>query len=219
MLRTLVSPWTGCTRAERKNSAWGPFFLTTLVGSGGVCQAVSGVEDAGLSERLLAAMEAAFSCPKPSALPFDFRLGQFLMQRLAIPSDYVLQFILGRASYVLPWEDRLCPGNPTDDPETGAEEYNAYAIKKAQGVDRATKPDPVLDAVYLALKTPGEAYRALAGDLAEAYQGRYRFLIDNLAQWDEETRWLRADLVFSNAELRHLSATQVMALRTRAAEV
>ncbi|MBJ2221835.1 hypothetical protein JJD73_30065 [Pseudomonas fluorescens] len=27
------------------------------------------------------------------------------MQRLAIPSDYVLQFILGRASYVLPWED------------------------------------------------------------------------------------------------------------------
>ena len=76
----------------------------------------------------------------------------------------------------------------------------------------------MLDAVYLALKTPGEAYRALAEDLAEAYQGRYRFLIDNLAQWDEETRWLRADLVFSNSELRHLSATQVMALRTRAAE-
>ncbi|WP_233101309.1 MULTISPECIES: hypothetical protein, partial [Pseudomonas] len=42
---------------------------------------------------------------KPSALSFDFRLGKFLMQRLAIPSDYVLQFILGRASYVLPWED------------------------------------------------------------------------------------------------------------------
>ena len=76
------------------------------------------------------------------------------MQRLAIPSDYVLQFILGRASYVLPWEDKLCPGNPADDPETGAEEYNAYAIKKAQEVGRATKPDPVLDAVYLALKTP-----------------------------------------------------------------
>ncbi|WP_222935844.1 hypothetical protein, partial [Pseudomonas mandelii] len=64
------------------------------------------------------------------------------MQRLAIPSDYVLQFILGRASYVLPWEDRLCPGNPTDDPETGAEEYNTSALKKAQGVDRATTPSP-----------------------------------------------------------------------------
>ena len=52
MLRTLVSPWTGCTMAERKKSAWGPFFLTPLVGSGGVCQAVSAVFDVGLSERL-----------------------------------------------------------------------------------------------------------------------------------------------------------------------
>ena len=77
------------------------------------------------------------------------------MQRLAIPSDYVLQFILGRASYVLHGRTNF-PGNPADDPETGAEEYNAYAIKKAQEVGRATKPDPVLDAVYLALKTPGE---------------------------------------------------------------
>ena len=140
------------------------------------------------------------------------------MQRLAIPSDYVLQYILGRASYVLPWEDRLCPGNPADDPEIGAEEYNAYAIKRAQEGDRASKPDPVLDAVYLALKTPGEAYRALAGDLAEAYQGHYRFLIDDLAHWDEETRRLRADLVFSNPALRNLSATQVMALRARSAQ-
>ena len=65
MLRTLVSPWTGCTRAERKNLAWGPFFLTPLVGSGGVCQAVSVVFDAGLSERLLAALEAAFAAQSP----------------------------------------------------------------------------------------------------------------------------------------------------------
>ena len=75
MLRTLVSPWTGCTRAERKNSDWGPFFLTPLVGSGGVCLAVPVVFDAGLSERLVAALEAAFSCPKQAALPCDFRLG------------------------------------------------------------------------------------------------------------------------------------------------
>ena len=145
-------------------------------------RAVSVVFDAGLSERLLAALKQ-LSLPKALCAIIRFSSRKFLMQRLAIPSDYVLQFILGRSSYVLPWEDKLCPGNPADDPETGAEEYNAYAIKKAQEVGRATKPDPVLDAVYLALKTPGEAYRALAEDLAEAYQGRYRFLIDNLAQW------------------------------------
>ena len=52
MLRTLVSPWTGCTRAERENLAWGPFSLTSLVGSGGVCPAVSAVFAGGLSERL-----------------------------------------------------------------------------------------------------------------------------------------------------------------------
>ena len=75
MLRTLVSPWTGYTRAEWENSAWGPFSLTILVGSDGVCQAVSVVFDAGLSERLLAALEAAFSCPKQAALPCVFRLG------------------------------------------------------------------------------------------------------------------------------------------------
>ena len=65
MLRTLVSPWTGCTRAERENLAWGPFPLTTLVGSGGVCPAVFVVFDAGLSERLLAALEAAFAAQSP----------------------------------------------------------------------------------------------------------------------------------------------------------
>ena len=141
------------------------------------------------------------------------------MQRLAIPSDYVLQFILGRASYVLPWEDRLCPGNPTDDPETGAEEYNAYAIKKAQEVGRATKPDPVLDAVYLALKTPGEAYRTLSRDLAASYLGDYQFLMSDLELWDEETKAIRVLLVFSNQDLHKLSARQVMDLRARAAQV
>ena len=123
MLRTLVSPWTGCTRAERKNLAWGLFFLTTLVGSGSVCQAALVVFDAGLSERLLAALEAAFSSPKPSALPCDFRLGAVIMQRLAKPSDYVRQEVLGQSTYVLSWEPRLCPGNPTEDPDLGAQLY------------------------------------------------------------------------------------------------
>ena len=196
MLRTLVSPWTGCTRAERKNSAWGPFFPHPLVGSGGVCQAVSVVFDAGLSERLLAALEAQLSLPK--ALCAIIRFSSRKIPHAASRHTFGLRPAVHPGPRLLcpPWEDKLCPGNPADDPETGAEEYNAYAIKKAQEVGRATKPDPVLDAVYLALKTPGEAYRALAEDLAEAYQGRYRFLIDNLAQWDEETRWLRADLVF-----------------------
>ena len=140
------------------------------------------------------------------------------MQRIAKPSDYVLQDILGRSQYVLPWEDKLCPGNPTDDPETGAAEYNEHALERAHNGGVAIATDPVVDAVNTAIKTPGEAYRTLARDLAASYLGDYQFLMSDLEQWDEETKSIRAPLVFSNQDLRSLSARQVMDLRARAAQ-
>ncbi|MFJ4141120.1 hypothetical protein [Pseudomonas fragi] len=207
MLRTLVSPWTGCTRAERKNLAWGPFFLTTLVGSGGVCQAVSGVEDAGLSERLLAAL---------GALPCDFRLGAKLMQRLAKPSDYVRQEVLGQSTYVLPWETRLCPGNPADNPEMGASLYNEFAQEEARGLQPRSPLQQLTDIIEWTVATPGEEARNLAADLAQAYQGKYRFVLDGLDQWDMETKAHRAHLVFHNDDIQRISAQVVMDLRIRA---
>ena len=51
-----------------------------------------------------------------------------------------------------------------------------------------------------------------------AYLGDYQFLISDLEQWDEETKPIRAGLVFSNQDLRSLSARQVMALRARTAQ-
>lgn len=140
------------------------------------------------------------------------------MQRLAKPSDYVLQDILGRSMYVLPWESMLCPGNPADDPEIGAAEYNAHALVKAQEGDTGSIHDPVGDSVCSALKTSGEAYRALASDLAEAFLGKYQFCLDDLENWDEETKSIRCALTFCNAALRELPARQVMALRVRAAQ-
>ena len=217
MLRTLVSPWTGCTRAERKNSAWGPFFLTTLVGSGGVCLAVPVVFDAGLSERLLAALEAAFSCPKQAALPCVFRLGANLMQRLAKPSDYVLQEVLGQSTYVLPWEPRLCPGNPADDPELGAQIYNEFACATAQGVTQQSPAEQTANIIEWAIAMPGESARRLAADLAATYQGKHKFRIEDLELWDDETKPHRAHLIFHNEEIRRLSAPIIMALRLRAA--
>ena len=140
------------------------------------------------------------------------------MQRLAKPSDYVLQDILGRSHYVLPWEDKLCPGNPTDDPESGAVAYNKHMLERAHNGGTALVEDPVSDAVDLALKTPGEAYRALADDISAAYLGRYQFRTDDLDSWPAETKSLRAALVFSNDAIRQLSAKQVMALRFRATQ-
>ena len=139
------------------------------------------------------------------------------MQRLAKPSDYVLQDVLGRPMYVLPWETSLCPGNPADNPETGAAEYNQHALLRAQEGDSEAFPDRIRDSVDWALKTPGEAARAFAADLAAAYMGNYQFRIEDLEHWDADTKSFRADLVFRNAQLRELSARQVMALRSRAA--
>ena len=56
------------------------------------------------------------------------------MQRLVKPSDYVLQDVLGQSMYQIPWEPRLCPGNPAEDPEAGALLYNAFVQDQAKGV-------------------------------------------------------------------------------------
>ncbi|WP_456256745.1 hypothetical protein ACP3PM_28440 (plasmid) [Pseudomonas iridis] len=61
------------------------------------------------------------------------------MQRLAKPSDYVRQEVLGQSTFVLPWEPRLCPGNPADDPELGAQIYNEFACASAQGVTQRSR--------------------------------------------------------------------------------
>jgi hypothetical protein len=139
------------------------------------------------------------------------------MQRLAKPSDYVPIDILGRPSYVLPWESRLCPGNPTDDPAEGALLYNEFACASAQGVTQQSPAEQVALIIDWTLGTPGEAARSLATDLAAAYQGKYQFRMDDLQLWDDETKAHRGHLVFHNNDIRELSAQAIMSLRSRAA--
>ena len=171
-------------------------------------QLFSAVFDVGLSERLLAAL---------GALPCDFRLGANLMQRLAKSSDYVLQDVLGQQMYLIPWEPRLCPGNPADDPELGAQLYNEFVCAAAQGVTQRSPAEQTADIIDWAIATPGEAARSLAADLAAAYQGKHQFRMDDLELWDEETKAHRAHLIFHNKDIRDLSASRVMALRERMA--
>lgn len=138
------------------------------------------------------------------------------MQRLAKPSDYVRQEILGQSTYVLPWEPRLCPGNPTDNPEVGASLYNEFAQAEASGVQPRSSEEQVADIIEWTIATPGEAARGLAADLAATYQGKHQFLMKDLEHWDAETKAHRAHLIFRNEGLRALSAQTVMALRVRA---
>lgn len=138
------------------------------------------------------------------------------MQRLAKPSDYVLQDVLGQQMYLIPWEPRLCPGNPADDPELGAQLYNEFACAAAQGVTQRSPVEQVADVVDWVIATPGEAARSLAADLAAAYLGKHQFRMEDLELWDEETKEHRSHLIFHNENLRDLSAPLVMALRKRA---
>ncbi|MBA1203198.1 hypothetical protein G7009_15800 [Pseudomonas capeferrum] len=137
------------------------------------------------------------------------------MRRLVKPSDYVPTDILGRSAYIIPWEERLCPGNPADDPESGARQYNEFALAEANGHRERSPEEQVTDIIEWAIATPGEAARKLAADLAAAYQGKYRFRLDDLERWDVETKSYRSDLAFRNDDLRNLSASKVMALRSR----
>ncbi|MEZ2878010.1 hypothetical protein ACBQ28_23160 [Pseudomonas lundensis] len=139
------------------------------------------------------------------------------MQRLAKPSDYIRQEVLGQSTYVLPWEPRLCPGNPADDPELGARLYNDFACAVAQGVTQRSPVEQIADIIDWAISTPGEAARSLAADLAAAYQSKHQFRMEDLELWDEQTKQHRAHLIFHNDHIQELSAPVIMSLRARAA--
>ena len=101
------------------------------------------------------------------------------MQRLVKPSDYVLQDVLGQSMYQIPWEPRLCPGNPAEDPEVGALLYNAFVQDQANGVLPQTPAEQMSDILDWVFETAGEPARSLAADLAAAYLGKHAFLIDD----------------------------------------
>lgn len=102
------------------------------------------------------------------------------MQRLAKPSDYVLQEVLGQQMYLIPWEPRMCPGNPADDPELGAQLYNEFACAAAQGVTQRSPAEKTADIIDWAITTPGEAARSLAADLAATYLGKHQFRMEGV---------------------------------------
>ncbi|MQT34064.1 hypothetical protein, partial [Pseudomonas helleri] len=78
----------------------------------------------------------------------------------------------------------------------------------------AQQMSDILDWVF---ETAGEPARRLAADLAAAYLGKHSFLIDDLEDWDAETKSHRACLVFHGEDIGGLSARTVMKLRARVA--
>lgn len=139
------------------------------------------------------------------------------MPRLVKPSDYVLQAVMDKKIYILPWERRLCPGNPTDEPEQGALLYNKYILNFINGLTLRTPGERVIEIAQWCLAMAGEPARALADDLSAAYLSRYSFLLAELSKYDDESREFRGHLALWSDEIKKLPANLVMALRARAA--
>lgn len=141
------------------------------------------------------------------------------MQRFANPSDYVLQDREGKQVYLLPWERRTCPGNPTDEPQQGAVRYNKYILSCMHGLDAKSPVEQLVEIAQWCLTVSGEPARALADDLSAAYLNRYRFLLEDLPKYDEASRAHRGFLAFWADEIKKLPSATVMALRARAAGI
>ncbi|VVO08987.1 hypothetical protein [Pseudomonas fluorescens] len=139
------------------------------------------------------------------------------MPRLVKPSDYVLQAVMDKKIYILPWERRLCPGNPTEEPEQGALLYNNYILNFIHGVTPRPPSERVIEIAQWCLAMAGEPARALADDLSAAYLSRYSFRLDDVSKYDDESKEFRGHLAVWSDEIKKLPATLVMALRARAA--
>ncbi|MCW8277904.1 hypothetical protein IMF27_21920 [Pseudomonas sp. PCH199] len=139
------------------------------------------------------------------------------MHRLVKPSDYVLQTVMDKAVYILPWERRHCPGNPTDEPEKGALLYNKYIRNFVHGLTQRTPGERLNEIAQSCLTLTGEPAKALADDLSAAYLGRYSFALADISKYDADSKEFRGELAICSDEIKKLPANIVMALRARAA--
>ncbi|WP_350647199.1 hypothetical protein [Pseudomonas sp. HY13-MNA-CIBAN-0226] len=139
------------------------------------------------------------------------------MQRLVKPSDYVLKPMMDKMVYMLPWERRHCPGNPTDEPEQGALLYNKYILNFIDAVAPLTPKERVIVIARWCLASSGESARSLADDFSAAYLSRHNFSLADVSKSDDESKEYRGHLALWPDEIKKLPANLVMALRARAA--
>ncbi len=136
--------------------------------------------------------------------------------RLATASDYESFDFMGRTMYRVSWCDRLCPGNPSEDPATGVELFNEWQCAIAAGHDPQSDPGQRLDQIVeWCLNADDKDAFKLAAIIANKFKRSAEHITLEFSTDDyiEPALAYRYELAFLNKQVMELSAEVILKLQ------
>lgn len=136
--------------------------------------------------------------------------------RLALPDDFEPFDFMGRTMYRVRWCDRLCPGNPAEDPATGAELFNEWQCAIAAGHDPQLEPGQRLALIIRwCLDSATKDAIKLASEIIGKYKGSASVITLDFPKdnFGEPALAYRYELAFLNKQVMELPAETVMQLQ------
>ncbi|WAH62178.1 hypothetical protein LZ023_40590 (plasmid) [Pseudomonas silvicola] len=135
--------------------------------------------------------------------------------RLAKLEDYQSFEMLGCTKYRITWCDKLCPGNPADDPQSGLQEFNDWQCSIAAGHEQLSRNERLAVIVQWCLTAPGGMGVRLAQLIITTHKPpRPRIGMEfDATQYLEPELAFRYELAFLNDEIWKLPAQEVLELQ------
>lgn len=137
--------------------------------------------------------------------------------RLARVEDYEAFDLLGRTMYRVTWCDKLCPGNPTEDPISGIELFNEWQCALAAGHEQIVNPATRLSLIVSwCLATRSRTSAKVASEIIGKYkcQDYLISLAFDASEFEEPGLAYRYELAFLNDQVVKLPALQILQLQT-----
>lgn len=136
--------------------------------------------------------------------------------RLASFDDYEVFDLLGRTMYRVAWCEKMCPGNPTDDPQTGIMLFNEWQCAVAAGHETIENPIAKLDLIVSwCFSNHSATSLKIASEIVSRYKQRsYTISLDfNPSDFEEPGLAYRYELAFLNEQAMKLPAERIMQLQ------
>jgi hypothetical protein len=140
-----------------------------------------------------------------------------MIARMAKATDYVQCEGMFPGMYRLTWCDYICAGNPTADPEKGAEEFNDWHLRLVRGEATAVVPAVrVTHTVRWCLEHPSyEPAIAIARWIVDSYKNPGEALAIEVRGdvLDAEARGHAIDIQFFKDEIADIPASVILQLQ------